>query len=194
MKNIPLLLILILAVSSSGCMRKLMQVNPVLAAKTSEFQQIDFQELMKRYMSKEITSGPGDIEGIYSVSIVVEKKSTPLFGGNVRERVVERKNNYATVAILRDRHSGREFMEVSLDKPKLPSYSVRGEFSAMNDANILVYKHFESKGKSTTYTFSFDKTTSVLEGIRTEVDGRAEFTYKITYLKLQGNQATAENN
>jgi hypothetical protein len=186
-KNAFLLFVLLATGFFSGCMPTLVQVSPKVSSKQSEFEQIDFHQLMKRYMSKE-QSSENDIEGIYSVSVVVEKKSTPLFSSQERERVMERKENYATVAILRDHGSKREFMEISLEKEKQISYPIRGEFTAMNDANIMIYKHFEPKGKNTTYTFSYDKDRDMLEGIRTEVKGKAEYTYKLVYLKLQANQ------
>jgi hypothetical protein len=173
-------------------MQKFVQVSPKVVTKQSEFEQLDFHQLMKRYMSKEYSSA-SDIEGIYSVSIVIEKKSKPLFSSQERERVVERKDNYATVAILHDHRSKREFMEISLEKENQPSYPVRGEFTAMNDANIMIYKHFEPKGKNTTYTFSFDKDKDMLEGIRTEVSGKTEFTYKLVYLKLQPGEMNLNN-
>lgn len=176
----------------SGCMRQMMEISKAATIKAvqPEFEQVDFQELMKRYMSKDVSSSD-DIEGIYSVSIVVEKKNKPLFSSEEQQRVVERKENYATVAILRDHTSGREYIEISLDKEKQSSYPVRGEFAPMNDRNIMIYKHFEPKGKSFTYTFSFDKDRDMLEGIRTEVNGKTEFTYKMTYLKMQPKRNTA---
>ncbi|HMV08787.1 MAG TPA: hypothetical protein PK325_10935 [Cyclobacteriaceae bacterium] len=176
----------------SGCMRQMMEISKAATIKAvqPEFEQVDFQELMKRYMSKDVSSSD-DIEGIYSVSIVVEKKNKPLFSSEEQQRVVERKENYATVAIVRDHTSGREYIEISLDKEKQSSYPVRGEFAPMNDRNIMIYKHFEPKGKSFTYTFSFDKDRDMLEGIRTEVNGKTEFTYKMTYLKMQPKRNTA---
>lgn len=176
----------------SGCMRQMMEISKAatLKAVQPEFEQVDFQELMKRYMNKDASSAD-EIEGIYSVSIVVEKKNKPLFSSEEQQRVVERKENYATVAILRDHTSGREFMEISLEKEKQASYSVRGEFTGMNDRNIMIYKHFEPKGKSLTYTFSFDKDRDMLEGVRTEVNGKTEYTYKLVYLKLQPKHNSA---
>lgn len=177
----------------SSCIQKLMQVSPVSVAKAPEFEQVDFHQLMKRYMNKDASAMDG-IEGIYSVSLVVEKKNKPLFASEERERVVERKENYATVAILRDHHSGREYMEISLDKEKQTAYPVRGEFTGMNDANIMIYKHFEPKGKSLTYTFSYDRDKDVLEGVRSELNGKTEFTYKLVYLKLQPKRNGSSNN
>jgi hypothetical protein len=188
MKKSAFFLFLFLATGFSGCMQKLVQISPkVVSGKQSEFEQIDFHQLLKRYMSK-VQSSENDIEGIYSVSIVIEKKNKPLFSSQERERVVERKENYATVAILHDRLSKREYTEISLEKEKQVSYPVRGEFTAMNDANIMIYKHFEPKGVYTTYTFSYDKDRDMLEGVRTEVNGKAEFTYKLVYLKLHVNE------
>ncbi|MBL7833762.1 MAG: hypothetical protein JNK18_07400 [Cyclobacteriaceae bacterium] len=176
----------------SGCMRQMMEISKAatLKAVQPEFEQVDFQELMKRYMNKDASSAD-EIEGIYSVSIVVEKKNKPLFSSEEQQRVVERKENYATVAILRDHTSGREYIEISLEKENQASYPVRGEFAAMNDRNIMIYKHFEPKGKSFTYMFSFDKDRDLLEGIRTEVNGKTEFTYKMTYLKMQPKRISA---
>src|SRR5690349_14502885 len=96
-KSVCLIFLFLTVCSLSGCIQKLAQMNPKTAGKYSEFEQVDFHQLMKRYMAKEHSS-EGDIEGIYSVSIVVEKKSTPLFSTQERERVIERKENYATVA------------------------------------------------------------------------------------------------
>ena len=81
-------------------------------------------------------------------------------------------------------NAAREYLEVPLDKDYLPSYSVRGEFTGMTEGNILVYKHFESRGRIVSYTFTYDKARDILEGVRTENDGAFTITYKLTYLKL----------
>lgn len=175
---------LLISILCAGCIPNMTRMAQNQKAKVSPFEQVDFQELMRRYMDKD-QSSLGAIEGVYSVSIVVEKKSKGLFSSSEKERVVERKENYATVAILKDRNnSNREYMEISLDKDRLPSYAVRGEFTAMNESNIMIYKHLEPKGKTITYTFTFDSNKDMLEGVRTELNGKAEFTYTLTYLKL----------
>jgi hypothetical protein len=116
---------------------------------------------------------------------VVSKKGKGLLNSSERERIMVRKENYSKVAILRDRSSSsREYLEISLDKDRLPSYSVRGEFTGMTEANILVYTHFEPRGQILTYTFTYDQSKDILEGIRTEMNGQAEITYKLTYIKL----------
>lgn len=169
-------------IASSCSMEKLYQMKQ--NRKVYPFEQVDFHELVQRYMNKETTSEKS-IEGIYSVSVVVTKKSKQLLSSFERERIMIRKENYSKVAILRDQSSlSREYMEISLDKNRLPSYSVRGEFTGMNEANILVYTHFEPRGQILTYTFTYDQSKDILEGVRKEMNGQSEITYKLTYIKL----------
>jgi hypothetical protein len=68
--------------------------------KLSEFEQIDFHDLTQRYMYKE--DNTNSIEGIYAVSVVVLRKGKPFLSSTEREKIVERKENYSTVAIIRD--------------------------------------------------------------------------------------------
>lgn len=157
-------------------MRQKQKVNP--------YEQIDFGSMVKRYMDKDQTS-VGTIEGIYSVSSLITKKGKGLLSSTEKEKVVERKENYSKVAIIRDTgNPDREYLEVPVDKDFLPSYSIRGEFTGVSDGNIMVYKHFEPRGKVLSYTFAYDKERDLLEGIRTENDGSFTVTYKLTYLKL----------
>lgn len=157
--------------------------------KVYSYEQIDFHDLMKRYVNKE-QSSVGEIEGIYSVSMVVYKKGKGVLSSTEKEKVSERKENYMQVAIIKDTDgANREYVEVPLDKKFLPSYSIRGEFSRMADANILIYKHLESRGRESSYTFTFDRTKDILEGVRKENNGQFEYTYQLTYVKLQPKQA-----
>ncbi|MEJ0055452.1 MAG: hypothetical protein WDN75_07230 [Bacteroidota bacterium] len=55
------------------------------------------------------------IEGIYSVSGEVTKRSKGLLASSEREKVKDRRENYAKVAILHDPGStSREYIELSL--------------------------------------------------------------------------------
>lgn len=175
----PLILLLILASCSP---EKLYQIQK--ARKINPYEQVDFNNIVKRYFSKE-RSSIGTVEGIYSVSSLITKKGKSLLSNTEKEKVIERKENYSKVAIVYDpNHADREYFEISLDKEMLPSYSVRGEFTGISEGNILVYKHFEGKGKILSYTFTYDKARDMLEGIRTESERGATITYKLTYLKL----------
>ncbi len=152
--------------------------------KVSPYEQMNFNTIVKLYFAKDKTS-VGTIEGIYSVTSLVTKKGRGALSSTEKEKVVDRKENYSEVAIIRDNNtSGRDYLEVPLDKEYVPSYSIRGEFTEMTDGNILVYKHFEPRGKSISYTFTYDKTHDILDGVRTENDGAFTITYKLTYLKL----------
>ncbi len=176
------LLILSVCVLSGCSIDKLYRLRQ--RQKIYALEQFDFKDLVNKYMSKEATS-VGTIEGVYSVTSVVSRKGKGLLSAEETEKVTQRKENYAKVAIVRDQDSAnREFLEISLDKEYLPSYSIVGEFNHAADANLLVYKHFESRGRHTTYTFSYDKSRDILEGIRTENNGNFVYTYKLTYLKL----------
>jgi hypothetical protein len=172
-----------LVLTASSCsIDKLYKMNQ--SRKVSPYEQINFNEIVKLYFSKDKTS-EGTIEGIYSVSSLVTKKGKGAFSSTEKEKVVDRKENYSEVAIIQDKNkNGRDYLEVPLDKGYVPSYSIRGELTAMTDGNILVYKHFEPRGKVVTYTFTHDATYDILEGARTENDGAFTVTYKLTYLKL----------
>jgi hypothetical protein len=150
----------------------------------SAFEQIGIKDLITRYLQKDHAS-TATAEGIYSVSIVIIKKSKGFLSSVEKEKTVERKENYSKVAILRDQgNTNREYMEISMNNEHQASFPVIGEFSTASDGNLLIYKHLEAKGKSTSYTFTYDVDSDLLEGVRTENKGSVTFTYKLTYLKL----------
>jgi len=176
-----LLLLLPLATILTGCSyEKIYQAQ--LARSRSPYEQVDFQALVKRYMKKD---KPNSIEGIYSVSGWVTKKGKGFLGSTEKERTTDRHENYAQVAILADPgDTGRDFIEISLDKNYLPRYPVVGEFNLAASGNILVYKHLDPKKENTSYTFTFDRTSEILEGISVENEGATTVTYKLTYVKI----------
>ncbi len=125
------------------------------------------------------------IEGIYSVSGEVIKKSKGLLAASPKEKTKDRRENYAKVAILHDPGStSREYIEISLDKEVPYSYSIVGEFNSSESGSLLFYKHMEGKGKSTSFTFTVEKNSDILEGIRVDSEGSTTVTYKLTYVKL----------
>jgi len=151
----------------------------------SPLEQVNLEEMVERYVAKDQTS-IGTIEGIYSVSSVVTKKGKAVFSAREKERITDRRENYSKVAIIRDHsEAGREYIEIVMDKDYQSSYPVYGEFSPMAESNLLLYKHFDSKARATSYTFTYDKSKDVLEGIRTDSPGsNRTVTYKLTYIKL----------
>ena len=154
--------------------------------KVYPLEQIDFHFLADRYVNKVGTS-VATVEGIYSVSSVITKKNKALLTGQEKEKVKAREENYSKVIILRDNRSPeRDYIEISLDRPNLPSYSIIGEFKELSESSLLIYTHYEPRGKATSsYTFSYDKAKDILEGIRTENAGNSVVTYKLTYVKLE---------
>lgn len=183
MKSGAIVLSLLTALFFSSCsFERLYQLRQ--KQKLDAYEQIEFADIIKLYLGKDKTS-VGTIEGVYSVSSVVSKKGKGLLSSTEKDKVVDRDENYSQVAIIRDGKSGsREYIEVPLDKEFLPSYSVRGEFTGLTEGNLLVYKHFESRKRTDSYTFTYDKTRDILEGVRTENNGNFTYTYKLTYLKL----------
>jgi hypothetical protein len=148
--------------------------------KSSPFRQMNFQELIHRYMEK---AGSGSIEGVYTVSGVVIKKGRNLMG-IVKEKTTDRKENYARVAILREK-GGKEYIELSLNREDQTSYSIIGEFKQAASGNIFVYSHYDPKGKDSSFTFTRDESGDILEGVRVDNEGSTEVTYKLTYVKLK---------
>jgi hypothetical protein len=182
-KQGSILVLMALLFMASGCslekaymMRQKRRVYPL--------EQVDFQFMVDRYVNKAQTS-VGTIEGIYSVSSVVIKKGKS-FTGQEKEKIKDQEEHYSKVAIIRDdRSADREYIEVSLNKQYMPTYSVIGEFKELAESSLLMYKHFESRGRSTSFTFSYDKAKDILEGVRTENSNNSTVTYKLTYVKLE---------
>jgi hypothetical protein len=113
------------------------------------------------------------------------KKGKGFWSSVEKEKVIDRKENYGTVVIFSDNgKSARDYFEVPLSNNRQLSYSIRGEFSRASEGNILIYKHFEPRKKVLTYTFTYDESKDLLEGVRTENDGNSVVTYTLTYIKL----------
>lgn len=152
--------------------------------KVYSYEQVNFNDLLKAYLNKTVQE-EGTFEGIYSVSLMTTKKGRTFLSNNDKERVTERRDNFKQVAIIKDvKNLHREFIELTIDKGLLPSYSIRGEFSSFTENSFAVYKQMEKRDQFTTYTFSFDRSYDILEGVRTENSGNSVITHKLTYVKL----------
>ena len=154
------------------------------AGKSQRFEQVGFEDVVKKYLSKAAEPG-SSVEGIYAVSSLVVKKGKRWFTGETREKVLERKDNFTQVAVIADHENGvRDFIEIPLDKRFLPTYSVVGEFSKLTEGNILMYKNFKSRKGIESYTFTFDTAADLLEGVRTETRNAGTSTYTLSYVKV----------
>lgn len=152
--------------------------------KVYSFEQVNFNDLLKAYLNKD-AGGRQSLEGIYAVSSLTTRKGKGILSSTEKEKITDRKENFMQVAIIRDvKDLHREFIEIPIDQGLFPSYSIKGEFSQFTENSFAIYKRLEKRDNFTTYTFSFDKSYDILEGIRTENSGNYTYTHKLTYLKL----------
>lgn len=146
------------------------------------YEEIKFEDLIKRYFEKE-TVAINSIEGIYSVSCIITRRSRNFLTGMENERIVKRQDNYARVAIIRDRpSSSRDFVEVSLSYREADKYPVMGEFNELSEGRGLIYNHFEPDG--TSMSFSMKSESDLVEGEYSVMEGKRTITYKISYLRI----------
>jgi hypothetical protein len=151
-------------------------------SKPSPYRKITLEEMVRRYVAK--THDGKSIEGIYTVSSEVIKKGKGLLDKEERERVVDRKNNYATVAILKDwPGSTTEYVEISLHGDNTSSYPIISEINSLAGEQGYIFNHVDKKGGKMPFTFTADHNHDVLEGVYTEKSGNKEITYKLSYLK-----------
>ena len=138
--------------------------------------------MVKRYLTKD-TQPMEVLEGIYSVSAIISRRGGFLANPN-REKIVDRKDNYAKVVIMKDtEHTNREYLEISLASKVPGKYPVVGEFSSISEGNVFVYKHYEPKEPVISYSFVLSE-FDILDGILTKVVKRKIITYKLSYLKI----------
>jgi hypothetical protein len=154
-----------------------------MRAKKSVYKEVDLEEMIKRYFGKEI-GAINSIEGIYSVSCVITKKSRHFLTGSDKFRVVERKDNYARIAILKDwPGSNRDFLEVSMSYHVANKYPIVGELERLAEGNGYIYTHFEPDGTKFTFSMIHDN-SDLIDGEYSKIDKRKTITYKLSYLKI----------
>lgn len=170
---------LVLAVLFSAFQLANAQLNIGQKKKTT-YEEVDLENVMKRYFGK---SFGYNIEGIYSVSCVITKRSKKLFSKAERIRVVARQDNYAKVAIMKDwPTSNRDFIEVSLSYRKANSFPIMGELDIMANGAGYVYTHIEPDGER--FVFSMLESEGLLEAEYSVVERRKKVTYRLSYLKI----------
>jgi hypothetical protein len=151
--------------------------------KKSHYQEVDFEDLMHRYFGKD-TGSFNKLEGIYSVSCVITKTNKSFFTGQLKVKVVERKDNYARVAILKDwPGTNRDFIEVSLSYHVTDKYPIVGELSTLSAGEAYIYKHIEPDGSSRDFSMAAGS-IDLIEGEFSEMHKRKTITYKLSYMKI----------
>ncbi|MBS1487343.1 MAG: hypothetical protein JST43_07105 [Bacteroidetes bacterium] len=178
MRNVGLIAVVLLSACSVP------KQYALSSSRVQPYETIGFVELAKKYFDKS-QSDPAGIEGIYSVTSIVLKKSKGIFSAAEHEKTINQKDHYAQVAVIKDNtRNNREYIEIPMDNHNNASYFVRGEFTTLSEGNILVLKHFEPKGKVLNYAFTYDREKDMLEGIRTETSGHTTYTYKLIFVRL----------
>jgi hypothetical protein len=151
--------------------------------KNKIYEEISFEDMVHRYLAKECSS-MNSYEGIYSVSCIITQRSKKFLSKKDRVKVLERKDNYARVAILKDwPGSIRDFIEISLSFRDTNTFPVVGELSMLSEGRGMIYKHIEPDGSVMSFSLASNP-TEILEGEYSFMEGRKTITYKISYLKL----------
>ena len=159
------------------------QSKPKTIFKKPHYHEVDFEDLMHRYFGKEAGSH-SRLEGIYSVSCVITKTNKAFLTGKQKVKVVERKDNYARVAILKDwPDTDRDYIEVSLSYRATNKYPIVGELSTIAVGEAYIYKHIEPDGSMYDYSMAAGS-TDLIEGEHSEMHGRKTITYKLSYMKI----------
>lgn len=149
-------------------------------AKNSVYEEVDLENVMKRYFGK---SFGYSIEGIYSVSCVITRRNKKFLSKGERIRVVGRQDNYAKVAIMKDwPSSNRDFIEVSLSYKKANHFPIMGELNSMSEGAGYLYTHIEPNGER--MSFSMLESEGLLEAEYSFIEKRKTITYKLSYLKI----------
>jgi hypothetical protein len=170
------LLALVVIFNCSAQEKKKLQIK-----KKYQYQEVDFEDMMRRYFQKESSHS---LEGIYSVSCVITKTNRIFLSRRERTRIVERKDNYARIAILKDwPGSKRDFIEVSLSYRDAKKYPVVGDLNALSEGQGFIYHHIEPDGSVIAFSM-LNESEELLEGEFAEMKRRKTITYKLSYLKL----------
>jgi hypothetical protein len=168
------------------------QTKSKLRPKKVQYAEVDFEDMMRRYFGKEKSH---EIEGIYSVSCVITTRSKMLLSKREKVKVVERKDNYARVAILRDWPGAkRDFIEVSLSYRDAKKYPIMGEINMLSEGEGFIYNHIEPDGSIIAFSMVNDS-SELLEGEFSKMQKRKTVTYKLSYLKTfpKRTELTVEN-
>lgn len=152
-------------------------------AKKIQYEEVDFEDMIRRYFGK--APGPAnELEGIYSVSCVITKQYKAFLSRRERIRVVERKDNYARVAIVKDwPGSKRDYIEISLSYRDASRYPVVGELNMLSEGRGMIYRHIEPDATTMSFSMTSDP-SDLIEGEYSFSEGRKTITYKVSYLKI----------
>lgn len=145
-----------------------------------QYDEVGLEDMMRRYLSKESSH---ELEGIYSVSCVITKRNKVILSKRERIRIVERKDNYARVAIIKDwAGARRDFIEISMNSHDSKKYPVVGELNELAEGKGLIYNHIEPDGHVISFSM-ISESSELLEGEYSLMEKRKTITYRLSYLK-----------
>jgi hypothetical protein len=146
-----------------------------------QYEEVDFEDMMRRYFLK---GQPDDLEGIYSVSCVITKRNKVFLSKREKIRIVERQDNYARVALIKDwPGSKRDFIEISLIYHDAKKYPIIGELNGISQGKGMIYKHFEPDGSTVSFSM-ISESPELLEGEFSKMERKKTITYRLSYLKI----------
>lgn len=167
------------------------QLKPKSLFKKPQYEEVNFEDLIHRYFGKE-TGNFNKIEGIYTVSCVITKTGRNFLTGQSKVKVVERKDNYARVAILRDwPDAHRDFIEVSLSYHIANKYPIVGELSTLAAGAAYIYRHIEPDNTFRDFSMA-TSSGDLIEGEYSVMEKRKTITYKLSYMKIYPKEKTQE--
>jgi hypothetical protein len=139
--------------------------------------------MIHRYLHRDGRSA-SEVEGIYSVSCIITKSKRHWLTGNDMVRVVERKDNYARVAIMKETlNLKRDFIEVSMSFKDATKYPIVGDLAVLADGSGYVYKHVEPDGEIIYFSMLLTH-ADLLEGQFSRSKRNKIITTRLSYFKL----------
>lgn len=157
------------------------QSKPNRKGRRMAYEEVDFEDMIKRYFGKERSDA---MEGIYSISCVITTRNKRFLSKRERIRVVERKDNYARAAIIKDwPASGRDYIEVSLSYRDAKKYPIVGELNLLSQGEGFIYKHIEPDGSPLSFSM-VSESIEMLEAEYSYMEKRKTVTYRLSYLKI----------
>ena len=148
-----------------------------------KYEEIGFEDMIHRYLHRDGQKA-STIEGIYSVSCVITKSKRHWLTGKDVVKVMERRDNYARVAIMKETFSPkRDYIEVSMSGKDASKYFIVGELTELAEGSGFVYKHLEPDGEIISFSMLLT-TPDLVEGQYTYSKRKHMVTTRLSYFKL----------
>ncbi len=147
------------------------------------YEQVSFEDMIHRYLHRDGRPA-SEVEGIYSVSCIITKSKRHWLTGRDVVRVVERKDNYARVAIMKETlNLKRDFIEVSMSFKDATKYPIVGDLATLAEGSGYLYKHIEPNGEIVSFSMLLTH-ADLLEGQFSHSKRNKIITTRLSYFKL----------